>query len=104
MMIGAILLSMSAIHLFRKWRRRANDEADRLPHHPAFIIGTGIIGGFATMIANAAGPVAALYFLASGLPKYAFIGTSAWFFFLANIFKIPFMMESRDPPVRLPGL
>lgn len=92
-MIGAILLSMTAIHLLRKWMRRASSEQDQLPHHPAFIIGTGCIGGFATMIANAAGPVAALYFLASGLPKYAFIGTSAWFFFMANLFKIPFMMD-----------
>ena len=92
-MIGVILLSMSSIHLFRKWQRRANQGTDRLPHHPAFIIGTGAIGGFATMTANAAGPVAALYFLASGLPKYAFIGTSAWFFFMVNVFKIPFMMD-----------
>ena len=34
----------------------------------------GVLGGFATMIANAAGPVAAFYFMAMRLPKYAFIG------------------------------
>ena len=45
------------------------------------------------MVANAAGPVAALYFIASGLPKYAYIGTSAWFFLMVNIFKVPFMMD-----------
>lgn len=45
------------------------------------------------MVANAAGPVAALYFIASGLPKYAYIGTSAWFFFLVNLLKVPFMMD-----------
>jgi uncharacterized membrane protein YfcA len=45
------------------------------------------------MVANAAGPVAALYFISSGLPKYAYIGTSAWFFFLVNLFKVPFMLH-----------
>ena len=45
------------------------------------------------MVANAAGPGAALYFIASGLPKYAYIGTTAWFFLLINIFKVPFMVH-----------
>jgi uncharacterized membrane protein YfcA len=31
-----------------------------------------------------------LYFLAIGLPKYAFVGTSAWFFLIVNLFKVPF--------------
>ena len=92
-LIGFILLSMTAAHFYRKWLRRHATEADALPHHPAFIGGTGVIGGFATMVANAAGPVAALYFIASGLPKYAYIGTAAWFFLLVNIFKIPFMVD-----------
>jgi uncharacterized membrane protein YfcA len=92
-LIGAILLSMTGVHFTRKWLRRKSTEADRLPNHPLFIGSTGIIGGFATMVANAAGPVAALYFIASGLPKYAYIGTSAWFFLLVNCFKVPFMMD-----------
>ncbi len=91
--IGAVLLTMTAIHFLRKWLRRTTQGEDLLPHHPAFVGSTGIIGGFATMIANAAGPVAALYFIASGLPKYAFIGTSAWFFFLVNVIKVPFMVD-----------
>lgn len=92
-LIGSVLLSMTAIHFLRKWLRDSSKGEDLLPHHPAFVGATGIIGGFATMIANAAGPVAALYFIASGLPKYAYIGTSAWFFFLVNVFKLPFMMD-----------
>ncbi|TVP76446.1 MAG: sulfite exporter TauE/SafE family protein [Puniceicoccaceae bacterium] len=92
-LIGAILLGMTAIHFYRKWLRRHASEADTLPQNPAFIGGTGILGGFATMVANAAGPVAALYFIASGLPKYAYIGTSAWFFLLVNLFKVPFMVD-----------
>ena len=92
-LIGAILLGMAAVHFYRKWLHRHKSEANTLPQHPAFVGSTGIIGGFATMVANAAGPVAALYFISSGLPKYAYIGTSAWFFFLVNLFKVPFMLH-----------
>ena len=45
------------------------------------------------MLANAAGPVAQLYLLAMALPKYAFIGTSAWLFLIVNVVKIPFMID-----------
>ena len=93
LMIGVILLSMTGVHFFRKWGRRNHGGEDQLPHHPLFIATTGIIGGFATMVANAAGPVAALYFIASGLPKYAYIGTSAWLFLLVNCIKVPFMID-----------
>lgn len=92
-LIGVVLLGMTGVHFFRKWMRRNATDADRLPQHPVFVGGVGIVGGFATMVANAAGPVAALYFLASGLPKYAYIGTAAWFFLLINLVKIPFMVE-----------
>ncbi|KRP36097.1 MAG: hypothetical protein ABS34_08885 [Opitutaceae bacterium BACL24 MAG-120322-bin51] len=93
LMIGVILLSMTAVHFFRKWLRRNHAGEDQLPQHPVFIATTGILGGFATMVANAAGPVAALYFIASGLPKYTYIGTSAWLFLLVNCIKVPFMMN-----------
>ena len=42
------------------------------------------------MMANAAGPVMGMYFLAVGLPKYQLTGTSAWFFLLINLYKVPF--------------
>ena len=43
-----------------------------------------------TMMANAAGPVFTLYALTVGLPKFELVGTSAWFFFIINVFKVPF--------------
>lgn len=92
-LIGLILLSMTAVHFTRKWMRRRQTEQDLLVRHPVFIGATGVIGGFATLVANSAGPVAALYFIASGLPKYAYIGTAAWFFLLVNLFKLPFMVQ-----------
>lgn len=50
----------------------------------------GLLGGFATMIGNAAGPILALYLLTMRLPKNRFIGTGAWFFFIVNLLKVPF--------------
>ena len=49
----------------------------------------GIIGGFATMIGNVAGPIFAIYLLAMHLNKKSFIGTTAWFFFIVNLSKFP---------------
>ena len=42
------------------------------------------------MMANAAGPVMTLYLLAIEMPKLALVGTSAWFFMLVNVSKVPF--------------
>lgn len=94
-LIGAILLGMTALHFGRQYlRSRAQDDApDLVPHAWWFRGGTGIIGGFATMVANAAGPVTAFYFLAVGLPKLAFIGTGAWFYLIINVVKLPFQAE-----------
>lgn len=49
----------------------------------------GFLGGFSTMIGNAAGPIMMVYLLAMHLPKNSFIGTGAWFFLIVNLFKIP---------------
>lgn len=49
----------------------------------------GILGGFATMIGNVAGPIFAIYLLAMHLPKNRFIGTGAWFFLILNFSKFP---------------
>lgn len=89
--IGAILLTMTALQF---WRRHfAGDLASRLPHSGWFVAFTGIAAGFATMTANAAGPVMVLYMLAIGLPKLTLVGTGAWFFLLVNIFKVPFSVH-----------
>lgn len=43
------------------------------------------------MVANAGGPVMAMYFLSAGFPVKAFLGTAAWFFAVINIVKLPIM-------------
>jgi hypothetical protein len=90
-MIGGILLAIVALSL---WRQCRPDQATSLvPHTWWFAALTGLLAGFTTMVANAAGPVMILYFLAIGLPKLAFVGTGAWFFMLVNAFKVPFSVH-----------
>tara|TARA_B100000965_G_scaffold335317_1_gene301131 strand:+ start:10 stop:534 length:525 start_codon:yes stop_codon:yes gene_type:complete len=55
-----------------------------------FSIIVGFLGGFITMIGNAAGPIMSIYFLSMGFNKNKFIGTVAWFFLFVNLFKVPF--------------
>ena len=81
-MVGAIVLVMLTIYLYRRWR---NSE-DRTPSHaPTY----GMTAGFATTVANAAGPVMSLYLLSQRLPKEEFVATGAWFFFAINLTKVP---------------
>lgn len=61
----------------------------KIPKSRGFAAGLGLLGGFATMIGNAAGPVMALYLLSMRLPKNIYIGTGAWFFLIVNVSKVP---------------
>ena len=56
----------------------------------------GIMGGFTTMIGNAAGGVMAVYLLSMRLNKLAFVGTNAWFFLAINYSKIPLQIFAWD--------
>jgi hypothetical protein len=89
-MLGVTLLIMVALQW---WRERQGDLTSRLPHSLWFAALMGVLAGFTTMVANAAGPVMVLYLLAIGLPKLVFIGTSAWFFLCVNAFKVPFSLK-----------
>ncbi|MBD0839682.1 MULTISPECIES: sulfite exporter TauE/SafE family protein [unclassified Streptomyces] len=90
--IGAILLLMAAVTV---WRRRAS-EADRSPDAVVTRGGRikarsyGVLGGFTTMVANAGGPVMSMYLLSAGFRKLGFLGTSAFFFLIVNVSKVPF--------------
>ncbi|MEX0326816.1 MAG: sulfite exporter TauE/SafE family protein [Puniceicoccaceae bacterium] len=90
-LIGGIVLAMTVVQIWRTLARQAGkaDFAERIPHTFGFRSSLGLLGGFATMVANAAGPVGQLYFISVGLPKLVFIGTSAWCFFIVNVVKVP---------------
>ncbi|WP_319477777.1 sulfite exporter TauE/SafE family protein [Marispirochaeta aestuarii] len=60
----------------------------------------GLIGGFTSMIGNAAGPIFTLYFVSLRHTKNEYIATRAWFFFIINLIKIPlhlFVWETINP-------
>lgn len=90
-MIGVILLVLILADFIRRWTQRGQEDSLPGLMKKRWAAGTaGVVAGFTTMVANAAGPVMTLYLLAAGLPKYAFLGTSAWYFLILNLFKIPF--------------
>ena len=70
--------------------RDLRGKSREIPTHPAFAVGLGLLGGFSSMVGNAAGPIFAVYLLAMRLPKNSYIGTGAWFYMIINLFKLPF--------------
>ena len=94
LLVGGIILTLVVLHL---WRKRAAapaalaDPAAVAEQGAWFAPTIGVLAGFTTLVANAAGPLMAIYLLAMRLPKLAYVGTSAVFFLLLNLFKVPFM-------------
>jgi len=70
------------------WKDRKKEQ-QFFPDSLWFAASMGVLGGFATMIGNVAGPIFAIYLLAMHLPKNSFIGTGAWFFLIINASKFP---------------
>jgi hypothetical protein len=84
--IGGCVLLMVALQVSRSWKP---EVFDRWVESRGFGMGAGILGGFATMLANAAGPVIQLYLMARRVPKMELIGIGARFFLLINLIKVP---------------
>jgi uncharacterized protein len=87
--IGAIVLGLAALHIFRRLRSAGREEGHGIWFTPVI----GILAGFTTIVANASGPLVVIYLLAMGLPKMEYMGTAAVFFLLLNLFKTPFMIS-----------
>jgi uncharacterized protein len=90
--IGATLVVVTVVALLQRWRAPSTDAAPRPRQRPHRIstLGMGGAAGFATMTANAAGPIMTLYLILSGLPMLEMLGTGAWFFLVVNVAKLPF--------------
>ena len=80
--VGGLILLMLAAYVWRKLR----PDLSNIGSHAAPY---GLTAGFATTVANAAGPVMNLYLLSKKLPKEEFVATGAWFFFIINLTKLP---------------
>lgn len=99
--IGGLLLAIVAAHVWQRRRGQTTKppedtttEPAQGRRRPASLQATalvyGTLAGFTTMVANAGGSVMSLYLLSSGLAMLGFLGTAAWFFFIVNVFKLPF--------------
>jgi len=82
--VGTISLVMLILFV---WRQRHASSVPASDWKHAGFYGTS--AGFATMVANAAGPIMNMYLLSKKLPREEFVATGAWFFFFVNLSKVP---------------
>ena len=83
--IGVIVLFCIGLMIWLNSRHQ-NSE---LSQYRWLAVPAGIIGGFSTMMGNAAGPIITVYLLSMNLQKNQLIGTGAWFFMIINLIKLP---------------
>ncbi len=101
LLIGIIVVALVSLHVTRRWlaARKLKGQGSATVEGVAEEYGwwfapfIGVLAGFTTLVANAAGPLMVIYLLAMGLPKMEFVGTGAVFFMLLNLFKVPFMVH-----------
>ena len=91
-LMGGCLLAVLIVMFWSNWKGKENCLSSCWWYGPVF----GLLGGFTTMIGNAAGPVIAIYLLSVKMPKYSFVGTNAWFFLVINYLKIPVQVWAWD--------
>lgn len=92
-LVGGIILALCVITVIKDhfW-----SNAESIPHHWGFALAAGLLAGFTTLVANAAGPIMALYLLSMRLEKNEYMGTGAWYFLILNWLKVPiFVMQGR---------
>jgi uncharacterized membrane protein YfcA len=84
--LGIIVLALLLTHFVRV------GGASAILQRGWFTAAAGVLAGFGTAVANAAGPVMSVYLISRKLDKLKFMGTGAWFFFIVNVSKIPFYL------------
>ena len=90
-LIGAVVLFLL---ILGEVKAKLHPEA--IPAGGIFAAFFGILMGTTTQLANAAGPVSAIYFLSMKLPKDKYMGTTAWCFLILNWIKVPiFALDGR---------
>ena len=84
-MMGFCIFSGLGVML---WNESRGKDAN-VPQGWWFSAMFGLLGGFTTMIGNAAGPIMSVFLLSMRLPKENFLGTAAWYYMILNYTKIP---------------
>ncbi len=91
-LLAWIILFMVAANYIAK----AMKNFDSITGHRGYAAGFGLLAGFTTQVANAAGPIMSLYLLSMRLDKNKYMGSAAWYFLILNWIKIPiFVAEGR---------
>lgn len=84
--IGVVIGVMALLQLIAMFRA---DAMRQLARSKGFGFAAGVLGGVATMMANAAGPLIKMFLLSRGFEKMELLGVAARFFLLVNLIKLP---------------
>ena len=86
MTIGVIVLICLALLIHKEIKK----STIKIPNHSFVSAIVGVLSGFSSMVGNAAGPIFSVYILSKTIDKRKMISTTAWFFIVTNLVKLPF--------------
>ena len=89
--IGWIVLLLVVFYpISQRLQKRELDISLRYPKPLRIVLGS--MAGFMSMVANSGGPPMSIYLLMRRNSVMNFLGNTAWFFFVINVFKVPFTL------------
>ena len=89
--IGWIVLLLVLFYpISQRLQKRELDISLRYPKPLRIVLGS--MAGFMSMVANSGGPPMSIYLLMRRNSVMNFLGNTAWFFFVINVFKVPFTL------------
>jgi uncharacterized membrane protein YfcA len=85
--IGFVLLEIARIRILRYLA----SHQEREPWRPNWMTAApfGIVGGVCSMLAHAAGAITTIYLLSQRMDRRSFVGTSARFYIVFNVLRVP---------------
>ncbi|GEM03103.1 anion permease [Halolactibacillus miurensis] len=86
MTMGVIVLLCIVLLVYKEIKK----APIKISNHKWLTTLVGVVSGFSSMVGNAAGPIFAIYILSKQIGKRKMISSTAWFFLLLNMFKLPF--------------
>ena len=89
--IGWIVLILVALYPISQRLQKQNVDISLKYPKPLRIV-LGYLAGFMSMVANSGGPPMSIYLLLRRNSVMNFLGNTAWFFFVINVFKLPFTL------------
>ena len=89
--IGWIVLLLVVFYpISQRLQRQDIDISLKYPKPLRIVL--GYMAGFMSMVANSGGPPMSIYLLMRRNSVMNFLGNTAWFFFVINVFKLPFTL------------